>query len=45
VFRYVLTIYLRLERAERKGKSYQLQVKAHDTAGQAGVSPILTVTH
>ena len=28
-----------------RGKSYQLQVKAHDTAGQAGVSPIVTVTH
>src|SRR5439155_26106052 len=28
-----------------RGKSYQLQVKAHDTAVQAGVSPIVTVTH
>ena len=28
-----------------KGKSYQLQVKAYDTAGQVGTSPIVTVTH
>ena len=28
-----------------RNKSYQLQVKAYDTAGQVGVSPMVTVKH